>query len=289
MSSKIRIVVDSAADFVNPNLLDRYRVAVVPQTIHFGQEHYLEGVEMDAESFFKRLSREGDDTELLQITAPTVEQFAQAYTQLSQHYDKIISLHSSKHLTGAFENAQAAAKLVAGRCQVEVLDSQTTSLGLGLLVEVAARTAEQNPSLEDALRVLRGAIGRVYGIFYVDTLDYIQKRGLLGEAQSILGAMLNIKPFLTIEEGRLQTMEKARTRSQAVDKLVEFVAEFEHLDRLVILQNSPFTTEAVRLLQERLAAEYGKRNYPVALYGPTLASYLGPDATGVVILERSHD
>ena len=98
--------------------------------------------------------------------------------------------------------------------------------------------------------------------------------------------MLGIKPFLTIEDGNLVTMEKVRTRSQAVDKLVEFVTEFEAIEKLIIMQNSPYITESVRLLQDRLATVYGKRTYPTILYGPLLASYLGPDATGVIVLEK---
>jgi fatty acid-binding protein DegV len=123
----------------------------------------------------------------------------------------------------------------------------------------------------------------------VDTPDNLHHNGLLGEAQAVQGAMLNIKPFLTIEEGHLTTMEKVRTRSQAVDKLVEFVTEFDEIERLVIVQNSPFMTEAVRLLQDRLAAELSQRNFPMKLYGPMLASYLGPDATGVIVLEKEYE
>lgn len=284
--SKIRIVVDSAVDFPSVATIDRYKITLVPQTITFGDERYVEVEQMDAEKFFQRLSHNVPHP---QVHAPTVERFVDAYTKLSYQTDKIISIHTSRYINHAFENAKKAALALAGRVDIEVVDSQTTSMGLGLLTEVAARTAETTTDLEDAVRVVRSALDRVYGIFYVDTLDFIQKKELIGEGQAILGTMLGIKPFLTIEEGRIQTMEKVRSRSQAIDKLVEFVTEFERLEKMVIVQNSPFTTEAVRLLQDRLASEFGRRNFPTCLYGPTLASYLGPDATGVVVLERDHD
>jgi DegV family protein with EDD domain len=284
-AKKIRIVVDSAADFPAISTVSRYKISVVPQTIHFGSsETYTEGSEMDAEAFFRRLSHNAPYPSL---QAPSVEQFLQIYAELSQTTDKIISVHTSRHISDAWRNAKQAAETLKGHCEIAVIDSQTTSAGLGLLAEVAARAAETTQGLEDAVRVVRGTVDRLYSVFYVDTLAFIQKKGLIGEAQSILGTMLGIKPFLTIEEGQVAIMEKVRTRSQAVDKLVEFVLEFEEIEKLVILQNSPFTTEAVRMLQDRLASSLGRRAYPTILYGPTLASYLGPDGTGVVVLERN--
>lgn len=280
----IGIVVDSGVDFPNPTT-HKY-VKVVPHTITFGSETFVDGIDMDTDAFFRYLSH---DVPKPRLQAPSEEAFTEVYTELSRNTDRIISLHTTKTLSQSFENAKRAANGFMGRCEIAVLDSETTSIGLGLLTEVALKTTEVTQSLEDAIRVLRGVISRIYSIFYVDTLDYISANGLLGEAQAILGAMLNIKPFLTIEDGQLVTMEKVRTRSQAVDKLIEFVTEFEYVDRTVIMHNSPFTTEAVRMLQDRLNTEYGKRNYPSMIYGALLASYLGPDATGIVILESQLD
>lgn len=280
---KIRIVIDSAADFASPAIVGRFGMTIVPQTIYFGEDHYQEQLEMDAEKFFQYISH---DVPYPRLSAPSVEAYITIFKKLCTSTDQIISLHSSRYLSQSFHNAKEAAENLLGRCEIAVIDSQTTSAGLGLLAEYAAQVAETTTSLDEAVRMIRGAISRTYCIFYVDTLDYIQKSGLLGEAQAVLGTMLGIKPFLTIESGELMTMEKARSRSQAIDKLVEFATEFMAIDKLLILQSSPFTTESVRQLQERLAAELGKRNFANLLYGPTLASYLGPDATGIFILEN---
>jgi len=283
MVSKIRIVVDSGVDFPVPSIIKRHRITIVPQTIQFGDERYQEYVEMDTEKFFQRLSH---NVPAPRILAPSVEQFHEAFVKLSRSTDQILSLHTSRELSNAFANAKTAADALVGRCAISVVDSKTTSVGLGLLTDAAAALVANTPNIEDVVRLVRGTIDRIYSIFYVDTLDYIQQRGLLGEAQALLGTMLGIKPFLTIEDGHLVTMEKVRTRSQAVDKLVEFVMEFDDLEKLIILQNSPFTTEAVRLLQDRLASEYTRRSFPTIQYGATLASYLGTDATGIVLMER---
>jgi fatty acid-binding protein DegV len=119
----------------------------------------------------------------------------------------------------------------------------------------------------------------------VDTLTTIQRAGLIGETQAILGTMLNIKPMLTVEDGRLITMEKARSHSQAIDKMVEFASEFTQIERIGILQSSLRTNDRTRMLQDRLALEFARLDYSLTLYEPLLASYLGPDAMGIAILE----
>src|SRR5262249_24451404 len=151
-----------------------------------------------------------------------------------------------------WQNAKTAADALLGRCEIVALDSQTTSVGLALLVEAAAKFALEMDSLDDVVRAVRKLIPRIYVIFCVETLDYLGRGGLLSESQAILGAMLGIKPFLSIEEGDLIAMEKVRTRGQIIDKFVEFVTEFASVDDLVILQNSLYPTDLTRQLQERL-------------------------------------
>jgi DegV family protein with EDD domain len=284
--AKIRIVVDSGVDFMAPSTIERYQVTVVPHSISFGPESYQDASEMDAEKFFQHLSHNVPHPA---IEAPTAEQYAEVYKQLSRSTDQILSLHTSRTLSSAWENAKTAAQGLLGRCEIAVMDSLTVSAGLGMLVEIAALAAETSTSLEDVVRLVRSAVGHSYSIFYVDSMDFIQKKGLLSPAQAMLGTMLGIKPFLTIEEGHLITIEKVRTRSQAVEKLVEFVLEFAEIEKMVILQSSPFIGETTRVLQDRLTMETGRRSFPTLLYGPTLASYLGTDATGIIVMESGYE
>ena len=280
--SKVRIVTDSSAHFLNPDLIERYQIEVVPLTITLGTRAFREGVDLDAETFFRLAS---DDTATATITAPSVEDFAEVYSRLNRETDQIISLHLSRQMGAVWDHARAGARTLLGRCEIAVIDSMTISAGLAMLVQTAARTAETGASLDEVVRLVRGMLPRVYSVFYVENLDYLRHNGLLSEAQSILGTMLNIKPFLTIEEGELISMEKVRTQTQAIDKLVEFVIEFAELEDLVILQNSPYPTEQTRLLQERLAAEFPHHAFPSMLYGPSLATLIGLDGMGVAVCE----
>jgi len=101
--------------------------------------------------------------------------------------------------------------------------------------------------------------------------------------------MLNIKPFLTIEEGELIPMEKVRTQVQAVDKLVEFIAEFSAVEQLVILHSAPYPTDDSRLLLDRLAIEFPEQQFPMLAYRPSLATMIGTNGMGVVVFEGLDD
>jgi DegV family protein with EDD domain len=279
---KVRIVTDSSAHFPNPDIVARCDIQVLPLTVQLGTQTFREGIDIDPDTFFRLASHDSPSGALI---APPVEVFADLYKGLNRETDQILSLHMSRHMSQTWENARAASKTLLGRCEIMALDSMTISVGLALLVETAAQAAEDGADLEEIVRMIRAMLPHVYSVFYVESLDYLRHNGLLSEAQSILGTMLDIKPFLTIEEGELIPMEKVRTQTQAIDKLVEFVAEFSVLERLVILQSAPYPTDRTRQLQDRLAVEFPGRLFPIMMYGPSLATMIGPDGMGVVVQE----
>jgi len=280
--SKVRIVTDSRAQFFDPEFPTRHDVIVVPLTIHFGKRSFRENTEISTEQFFQ-LAAEGETIPL--AASPTAEQFAAIYEDLSRTGDKIVSIHMSSKLSRTFRNAHAGTEGLRGRCKIETIDSLSISSGLGMLVEAATLAAERGEPLEEIIRIVRRRIPRLYSVFFIETLDFLAKAGRICKAQSTLGAMLGIKPCLTMDEGDLVPMEKVRTRGQAVEKLVEFVSEFSAIDGLAILQSTVKPTEDTRWLLENLALAFPGRDWPVLTYGPTLATFLGPEAMGVMVLE----
>lgn len=284
---KVRIVTDSSAQFLNPALIKQYGITVVPMTIRFGDQEFVEGRDLDAEGFFRRVLTEGMPPP--ELVAPSVDAYMAAFSALIQDTDHIIVLPMASGLGDSYHNAQIAAAALMGRSEIIVIDSMTTSVGLAFLVETAARAAETTATFESVIRVVRGAVPRVYVVFYVETLDYLFRANLIGEAQAILGKILGIKPFVTIEGGNLVAMEKVRTRLQAVDKLIEFVTEFAEVQELVIVQNTPHITEQTRMIQDRLALEYGGKDFPVMMYGPAIGTHLGPDGVGIIIYEAEEE
>jgi DegV family protein with EDD domain len=279
---KVRIVTDSSAHFLDPDFPAQHNVTVLPLNIEFGSQVQPDAGDLTTAEVFQRVAA-GAPVPMAQ--APAARKFAAVYEDICRTNDSILSIHLSSKLSRTVQHARQGTEEVLGRCKIHVIDSLSTSIGLGLLVEAAALAAERGESQDDIVRIVRGMIPRMYAVFFIETMEYLAKAQRIGKAQAVLGSMLGIKPFLTLEDGDIVPMEKVRTRQQAVEKLVEFVVEFSNIEHLAILQSSEHHTDDTRLLLERLAVEFPGRTWPVLTYGPALATFLGPNAMGVVVHE----
>lgn len=282
---KTIIVTDSTAD-LTPSEIKEYGIQVVPMNIHFGKGSFKDDGPFSRERFFSKLA----NSPIRPTTSsPTISDFREVYEKTARKADSIISIHISRKLSDAFRRAQHAADMMLGRCRIHVIDSEVASLGLGLLVKHAAKMAQREEPFEEIIRTLRGMIDHVYVVFFVESLDYLEKGGRIGKAQALLGTMLNIKPMLILEEGEIEPLEKVRTRARAIEKLADFVAEFGHIESITIMHNqSP--NEELELLMERIeTVRREKVKVDVAQYGPILAAHIGPDAVGLVVYEGLRD
>jgi DegV family protein with EDD domain len=280
--SRVHIITDSTAHFTDSTLPERLGVTVVAQTIQFGRQAFREGVDISTEEFFRRLPHYAT---LPVLHPPSVDVFRDLYSEKLKQNKQILSIHTSSKMGRTVALARQAADEFLGGHKIVVIDSLTTSFGLGLLVEAAAEAAEKNLPLDDVVRIVRGMITHMYAVFFVENLDYLERNGRLSKSQAVLGTMLGIKPFLTIEDGEIIPMEKVRTRDKAVDKLVEFVSEFSNIERVAIMQSGQQPTEDTRQLLERLEQTFPGQYFPVMTYGPGLACQIGPDSLGIFIYE----
>jgi fatty acid-binding protein DegV len=306
----LHIVTDSYAH----DVIDDEIVTVVPNRVTVAGKTYLEGIELGADDALRLITAHPDS---LRVQPPTTADYAAIYKQLRPKTDGILSIHASRALTSSWENAMAAAKPI-GQYKIDVIDSRTFSAGQAMLVRYAVRAIRAGQSLEQVARVVRGAIERVYSIFFVETMDFLLRNapGVLpvppldkpiapdesgqsadatkpvavsgmSATHAILGTLLGIKPILTVEDGRLMPIEKVRTRLQGIDRLVEFAAEFEAIDDAMILTHRH--GESSRALIERLTTDFPNVKFHPAVYTPSLAALIGLDALGLVILEKDDD
>lgn len=279
----VHIVTDSCAHFTNPHFVNQYPVTVVPNKITFAGKTYREGVDLSPEDALRLFA---GATQVPVVESPTEADYLDVYTRLARTNEAIVSIHASREMMPSWQRARRAAQQVSGQCSIAVIDSQTLSAAQGMLVRVAARAIEEQPTLDDVVRVVRGAVERIFCVYYVENMSFLAQNKLMAVSHTILGTMLGIKPLLTIEEGRLRPMEKARTRANGIDQLTAFAAEFEphELEDAVIVQHKAFMSEQTRMLQDRLALVHAGRHFPYGMYGPSLAALIGVDATGLIIL-----
>lgn len=281
----VRIVTDSTA-YLAPGLVKELGIIVLPHHIHIGDRHFIDGVDLSEEEFNQMVYEQGLPAT---TTAPQVSEFYKLYEELNKESGEIISIHIAQTLSQTYAHAVQAADMLLGRCQIAVLDSQTVSVGLGILVEAAARAAAQERPFDEIVRLVRGIIPRIYVVFFSDSLDYLEQGGRIGHAQALLGTILGIKPFLTLEEGEIMPIEKVRTREQALEKLIEFVTEFDSIERVSIVKGASRSQEEIDLLIERLHAVFADIDIPVITYGPVLAAHVGPDTMGVIVYESCEE
>lgn len=276
---RVRVVTDSTAELPE-DLIETLDIAVVPLNIHLGGETFRDGVDIDADNLAKRL----EGTDLLPFaTAPPVELFEETYRNLGGDNDDIVSIHISGRLSRTVEQAKEAASSLIGQRRIVVVDSLSTSLALRALAIAAGEISRKGANLEEVVRLVRAMIPHVYLVFFVESLEYLERGERIGKAEALLGTMLSIKPLLIIEDGEILPLEKVRTRSGGTDKFYEFVTEFPHLEKIAILKgpNAAMPSE----LLERLQSAYPGRGMDVVTYGPVLTTHLGPGAIGVFVYE----
>ena len=281
--SKVKIVTDSSAH-LRPGLAERLGITVIPQLVSLDGVTYREGLDVTPKDFLNRLAA----TDTLPTVAPPPESvFSDAYHELHQQHDSILSLHVSGELSNTCEVARRAAASLLGRCDIRVVDSLSFSLGLGMLVEAAAIAASEGANLEQIVTLIRGKIPHVYVVFLVDSLEYLAREDRIRPSQAVLGAMLGIKPLLTLEEGQLVPMEKVRTRALGVEKVLDFIFEFVRVEQVAVVQSN--FSEDTTLLLEGLEALYPEWDVPVFTYSPSVAARIGRDALGVAISEQPYE
>lgn len=273
----VRIVTDSTCDLPR-SVCEQLGIEVVPLNVHFGQAIYRDGVDITSDQFFEMLSTSPD---LPKTSQPATALFEETYNRLAAEGSAIVSIHLSAKLSGTFQSASVARDAIRNRCLIEVLDSRSASLGLGLIVMAAAEMAQAGASQREVVSYVRRLIPNVHVVCVVETLEYLQRGGRIGRARAFLGTLLNIRPIIKLEDGEVQPVEKVRTRSKAIDWLVEFVELFPRIDRLALLHsNSPTDVE---MLVRRLEPFHPRDRIMVGQYGPVIGAHVGPGGLGVVV------
>ncbi len=279
--ARVHVITDCSAR-LSAEQIAEYDVTVMPFDIRFGEDRLRVGNERDVQGLFQRMA--GERARPTKAIIP-LNAFEDVFSRVSRQTDQILVILSSSKLSSGFAAAKAVANSFLGRCRIAVVDSLSTSWGLGLLVESAAQAALAGQSLDEIIRLVRGMVPHIYVVFFVERLDYLEQGSRIGPAQAFLGTMLNIKPLLIVEDGDIIPLEKVRTRSSAIEKLSDFVAEFADIEQVVILR-SPLGNGTDSLI-ERLNVILPGRTFPVVEYDPILACHLGPDAMGVTVYEGS--
>jgi DegV family protein with EDD domain len=287
---RIAFVTDSTAGLPQDQI-EKYRVTVVPLQVIFGTESFRDGIDLTQREFFERLK---SARTLPTTSQPSVADFEQAYEDLlaDPDVDSIISVHISSRLpSGTYSSAaQAAERIASGRNKkITVIDSWSAYMGEGLMVIDGARAAEGGASHEAVVKLIEEMRPNVKILLLVDTLEYLARGGRIGGAQAFLGGLLNIKPILHVDEGRVEPLERVRTRRKAMERLVDIGAEMAAGRPVQIAVGHAEAAEDARTLSGLAHQKMNVVEEFNSDLGPVISTHTGPGVLGFVMhmMEKS--
>lgn len=272
----IKIVTDSTAD-VPKGLMDRYDIRTVPINIQFEQETYREGIDIDRATFLQKL--EGC---MPTSSQPSPGQFVEEYKPLLADGHSILTVVVTSKHSGTYQSALLAKSMLPD-ADIEVFDSLSISMGTGYHVLEAARAAEDGKSMAEILQMLEGIRSRTYLYFTPATLKYLQRSGRVGKLSGALASLLDVKPIIKTEDGVLEAFEKIRSRSKALDRLVELTAQavgtIDPVKLAVIHAEAPAEAEE---LGARLERQFNCDEMHVVKLACSLTVHGGPGIIGII-------
>ena len=214
----VRIITDTTA-CLPKEVAEKYGLPVIPQIIHFGEESFYEGIDMDIEAFMQRLRL---SKELPKTSAPPPELFVELFEKFVPAGEPVICIHPSSDVSGTVRSATTASLDFPG-ADIRVIDTRTIASPLGSMVSEAARMAAGGANADRIVDHVNDLIGRCRIYFLIDTLEYLQRGGRIGGASALLGSLLQVKPILTVKDGVVNPYERERTGRRAVARIKELV------------------------------------------------------------------
>jgi DegV family protein with EDD domain len=275
----IRIVTDSTADLPT-QLAEELGISVVPVYVRFGEEVYRDRVDISEDKFYQRLEKTTVHPSTVQ---PGPQDFLEVYRKLSPKADGIVSIHISSKLSGTFNSALMAKDMLDVKCPVEVVDTQMVTMGLGLIVIVAATMANKGESIDKIVKEVKKTIPKIHLLCLFDTLKYLLLGGRIGKAKALLGSILSVKPMITIKDGEIVPAGQVRTRAKGMDKLLEFGQNAKNIQDLAVVHST--TPDEAQELAKQLGPTFDRKRIRIARVGPALGVHAGPGTLIVVTRE----
>ena len=272
---KFAVVTDSTADLPD-EWRDRYGIEVVPLKVIFGAETFRDRVDMTDDEFFRRLAA---STKLPTTSAPSPGEFAEVYRRLAEDHDGCVSIHIGAQLSATGEAARVGAQAVEG-FRVEVIDSQTVTMPIAFLCQVAAECE----TLDAAVAAVEARVPKCRVLALLDTLRYLEMGGRLNRAQAMIGTMLDLKPLLLVADREIKPVERVRTRSRAIPRMVDYFRNELPVEHVAVMHAQ--AADEAEVIAAGLRRELPGQELVIGRIGCVLGVHTGPKAIGIVYIKK---
>jgi DegV family protein with EDD domain len=278
--SNIAIVTDSTA-YIPDDLIEKYDLHVVPQVLIWGEETFEDGVDILPDEFYARLANASVMPSTSQATPAT---FLKLYGELVPQGSQILAILISEKLSGTIPSAVQAREQFP-EATIEIVDSTTTAMALGFQVLAAARAAQDGASLAECKALAEKARQHTGVVFAVDTLEFLHRGGRIGGGSRFLGTALNIKPLLEVLNGRVEAIERVRTRKKRLERLLELTEErIAGRTPLRLATLHANAAEEAQELLEQANARFGADETMLTEVSPVIGTHAGPGTVGLAYM-----
>lgn len=276
---KIKIITDSTAD-LSKEIYDKYDITVLPLLINFGEESYLDGVEINPNKVFERIEKD----DMLPTTAQVIpNRFIEAYKKYLNEGYKIISIHMSSAMSGTYQSACIAKEALETR-DIVVIDSQSVTAALGMLVLKAAKLSEKGYNIIQMKEELNNIKDNIKLSVYFDSLEYLVRGGRISKTVGIVGNMLGIKLILEIKDGLMSVKDKIRGNKKSIKKIISDLECANLDDEVPVILIDVNNTEIKEALKEYM--KNNSVNFVECPVGSAVSIHSGPGCCGIVFLTK---
>jgi DegV family protein with EDD domain len=276
----VRIVTDSTAD-LPMEAAQELGITVVPLTVFFGDDAYLDGIDLDSATFYQKLAA---SKELPRTSQPSPAAFQETFQRLvDEGAEAILSIHLSSKLSGTYQSACTARDSLPEATRatpIEIIDSLSISIGMNFAVLQAARMAQAGKSLAELRSLVEDILARTHILGVLDTLEYVRRGGRIGGASALLGNMLSFKPIISLKDGEVVPLERPRTRSKAYIRLAQLLSEMGQVEHVSLAETNP---EVGQQLSEAVRTVY-TGELPMYQLGTALGTHTGPGTAAIAVI-----
>jgi DegV family protein with EDD domain len=281
-NAQVCILTDSTAQFTTSSFPGQELVRIIPFHVEFEKELFPHGRGLSIEQLPDSVS----DGRYPILQHPTTKAFRNSYLTLNKRYQDVITILISSQLSPTYKHAQKASATLMTQDSHPLIDSRTTGVALGWLVQAAAEAAHNGASITSIKRLVHNLATKIYSIFCIQSLTYLNKAGYLDSTQANVGEILNLVPLFTIEKGNLTPTLKARNMRHLADLFEEFISEFCSLKQIALLRGTLDFEQEARLLRERIKNKFPDTIYSEHKLGTPLATLIGPRSLSVIVMEE---
>ncbi len=279
--SKVALVTDSTA-YIPSDLVDQYQITVAPQVLIWGEETLRDGVDISPAEFYTRLETAKIMPTTSQVAVPD---FKEIFERLHGEGKEILVVLLSDQLSKSLNSAELARQMVPD-AKIELVNSKTTAMELGFHVLAAVRAAAEGATLSECKAIAEDAREKSGVLFVVDTLEFLHRGGRIGGAARLFGTALQLKPVLEVRDGRVESIEKIRTKKKAYRRLVEIILERVNSKegdvRLASLHANAF--EDAEALAMELSEKTGAVETVFSEVSPVVGTHIGPGTVGIAYM-----